>query len=250
MIHAGLGLIVLTNVIVRAQIQCSSNSSVTKSDFPLCPLSNVPSSFEYDDDAQLRKIVTGQVFQDNVFHSMANCESTVKEMYETFVTERLQPDSKVEIFAPLKKVKVKTCKAANKTRTVKVHDKIVELQSNCNLFARCALIQGKRDIDMKVVVGDYELMAVPRSLMKPDGTLLSEHRGKSDLVTEILKQCGVTVTRTLNLSPDDNTCIVIDAMHTVNTINPKPAWIKTGDCLAKEFCELCRYTFTKCIYNG
>ena len=192
-------------------------------------------TFASDDDIQMSNIITGQVFTDEVFHGMINCEDTGKAMYNDFVIERLQPDSKVDIFAPLKKANVKTCKTANKNRKIKVHDKIVELRSNCNLFARCAVIKGKRDIDMKIVVGDYELMTVPRSLMKPDGTLLSGHVGKADLVKDVLKEFCVTPAETLNLCPDDTILVVIDTMHIVNKINPKPAWIKIGDDLAKEF---------------
>ena len=38
----------------------------------------------------------------------------------------------------------------------------------------------------------YELMTVPRSLVKPDCTLLSRHVGKADLVKEVLKEIRVT----------------------------------------------------------
>ena len=112
-------------------------------------------------------------FSDEVFRGMMNCEDTEKAMYDDFVIERLQPDSEVDIFVPLKKANVKTCKTANKNRKMKIHNMIVELRSTSNFFARCAVIKGKCDIDMKIVVGDYELMTVPRSLLKPDGTLLS-----------------------------------------------------------------------------
>ena len=148
---------------------------------------------------------------------------------------RLQPSSDVKFFAPLKKANVKTCKTANKPRKVKVQDKIVELQCNCNLFAKCSVIKGKRDIDMKTVVGDYELMAVPRSLMTSDGVLHSGHVGKSDLVNVTMKHYGVTPLSSLNLPNDLTTCAIIDAMYIVNTIIPKPSWIATGDDLAKEF---------------
>ena len=47
---------------------------------------------------------------------------------------------------------LQTCKSAMKAKTFKVDDKTKELRGNCNLFARCALIQGKRNIDMKVII--------------------------------------------------------------------------------------------------
>ena len=59
------------------------------------------------------------------------------------------------------------------------------------MFARCAVLKGKRDIDMKMVVGDYELMTVPRSLMTADGMLIPRHVGKSELVDEIMSECGI-----------------------------------------------------------
>ena len=116
-----------------------------------------------------------------------------------------------------------------------MQDKIVELRSNCNLFAKCSVIKGKRDIDMKTVVGDYELMAVPRSLMTSDGVLHSGHMGKSDLVNVIMKHFGVTPFGSLNLPNGAATSAIIDAMYLVNTIIPKPSWIATGADLAKEF---------------
>ena len=62
---------------------------------------------------------------------------------------------------------------------------IVELKYNCNLFARCAVLKGKRDIDMKMVVGDYELMTVSRSLTTADRMVIRGQIGKSELVDEI-----------------------------------------------------------------
>ena len=97
--------------------------------------------------------------------------------------------------------------------------------------------------------------------MKPNGTLLSGHIGKADLVKEMLNESCVTHAETLNLCLGDKICVVIDTMHVVNKIcvvidamhivnkicvvidvmhvvnkiNQKPAWIKTGDNLTKEF---------------
>ena len=78
-------------------------------------------------------------------------QQTGKDTNEIFIAERLQPESKVGIFAPLAKINLKTCKSANKSQKMDVNDKVVELKYNCNLFSRCAELKGKRDIDMKVV---------------------------------------------------------------------------------------------------
>ena len=76
---------------------------------------------------------------------------------------------------------------------------------------------------MKVVVGDYELMTVHRSLMTDDGVLHSGHVGKSDLVNVIMKHCGVASSGLLNLSHDAKTCAIIDDMYAVNTLIPQPS---------------------------
>ena len=54
-----------------------------------------------------------------------------------------------------------TCESAIKPKKLKINDETKKLRTNCNLFARCALIKGQRDIEMKVVVGDYELTVYP-----------------------------------------------------------------------------------------
>ena len=120
----------------------------------------------------------------------------------------------------MKKANVKTCKSANKRKKIEVNDKVVELKNNCNLFGKCAVIKGKRDIDMKIVVGDYELMTVPRSLMTADGKLLPGHTGKAELIHETKSECGVGSTNNIQA---DSIVHVIDAMYIVNTIIPKPS---------------------------
>ena len=89
------------------------------------------------EDQGLRNIVTVKIF-DDIYNDMMRSEQTGKDTTETFIAERLQPESKIGIFAPLAKVKLKTCKSANKSQKMDVNDKVVELKYNCNLFARFA----------------------------------------------------------------------------------------------------------------
>ena len=114
-------------------------------------------------------------------------EAIGKHLYNEFVSERMKPTSNVNIFAPLKTSTMKTFKSSNKSQMMKVNDKVVELKENCNLFARCAVIQGKRNIDMKQFIGNYELTVTPPSLFKHDGTLHDGYQGKSKLVQTILE---------------------------------------------------------------
>ena len=127
-------------------------------------------------------MITGQIFPNEITESLESFEQVGSEMYKEFVTQRLQQGSTKSILDPLKKANLKTCKSANKKHTMKVHDKIVVLRWNCNLFARCALMQKQRDIDMKKVVGEHELTIVPRSLFNVDGSLLVGAKNKSEAV--------------------------------------------------------------------
>ena len=138
------------------------------------------------DECLIRNLVTDQIFPENVCNDVIDCEATGKRLYDEFIRERLQTDSAVGLFAPLKKVKLKTSSSCNTKKIIKIKEKNVELGQNCNLFAKCSILAQKRDIDMEQIVGHRELFTVPRSLMKSDGRLLDGGEGKSQLVTNLL----------------------------------------------------------------
>ena len=106
-----------------------------------------------------------------------------------------------------------TCNSSIKQKKLKINDKTKELRGNCNLFARCALIRGQRDIDMKVVVGDYELTVYPKSLFSSDGSLLDGSKSKSDAVTELLNYTEYEQSDNLLANLDS---VVIYAMRVLN----------------------------------
>ena len=56
------------------------------------------------------------------------------------------------------------------------------------------MIRGTREVDMKSIIGKYELTPVVHSLMKRDGTLLDGWDGKSDLAKTVLKETDVSIT--------------------------------------------------------
>ena len=155
----------------------------------------------------------------------------------------MKPDSTVSIFAPLKKASIKSFKSANKSKSIKVKSKIVDLKENCNLFSRCAVIQEKRRIDMRELIGIYELTVVPPSLFKHDGTLLDGFQGKSKLVEKLLNH---TFHQSAVITNFD--CVVIDAMFLLNQLNPKPQNIKKGRDLAREFLKRIFLYIFICIF--
>ena len=178
-----------------------------------------------DEEVPFFNMITGQIFPDDVFNSIVSFEDIGEDLYRQFVNERLKPESE----SPLQKANLKTCKSTNKKKTMKIRDKVVELRKNCNLFARCALMQKQRNIDMKEVVGDHE---VPRALFNVDGSLLDGTVKKSDAVTEILDNLHAHILENMPIQPK---CAIIDSMRVVNEINQKTCIIKTGNDLADEF---------------
>ena len=104
--------------------------------------------FDIDEERPIKNMITGQVFTDHISSDILQVEQIGKQLYNDFVEERMQPNNSVSIFAPLRKCPIKTFKSSNKSQTMKINDKVVELKENCNLFVRCAVIQGTRNIDM------------------------------------------------------------------------------------------------------
>ena len=175
-------------------------------------------------------IITGQIYSEKITEDLLSFEGTGNRVYKEFVDKRLKPESTKSIHEPIKKIMLQTCKSAIKAKKMKVNDKTKELRGNCNLYARCALIQGKRNIDMKVIIGDYELTVFPKSLFSSDGSLLDGSKLKSDAVTEILKATEVEPKDQLPTKPD---CVVFDAMRVLNEMSTKR--FTTGKDLSKEF---------------
>ena len=93
-----------------------------------------------------------------------NVEKIGTESLNTFEKERLSRNSNEDIYSPLKKINVKVFRMANKVK-IKHQDKVVELRQHCNLFATCAVICKSRDIDLKEIVGNFELTSYPRFLL-------------------------------------------------------------------------------------
>ena len=52
----------------------------------------------------------------------------------------------------------------------------------------------KRSIDMKAIIGNYELTVFPKILLSSYGSLLDESKSKSDALTEILKAAEIEPT--------------------------------------------------------
>ena len=182
-------------------------------------------------DEPFRNIITGQLFSDTIYNDLIGAYEKGKELYLVFAEERLKPESKISILAKLKKANLKTCKSANKAVKIKYKDQVATLKEENIFISRIAMIRGTRDVDMKAIIGNYEMTPVVHSLMRRDGVLLDGWEGKSDLATRIRNEAGVAVITDI---PSAAECVAIDAMFLMNQISTKPMWVKNGSDLAKE----------------
>lgn len=191
-------------------------------------------SFSRTNSKGFYNVVTGQVFSDAIYQDLIAAYNTGQQLYKEFVEERLKPESKVGLFARLKKSKLKTCKEGNKGASIKYKDKVATLKEENLFISRIAMIRGSREVDMKSIIGNHELTPVVLSLMKQDGTLLDGWDGKAELAATTLKEANLPVV--VNI-PFQSEVVAIDAMFLMNQISTKPTWVKTGKDIAKEFCD-------------
>ena len=137
----------------------------------LTALNNFTNPFKYDGD-DLINLVTKSVMSNVVKDDVCNHANVGKDLYQKFCETRIISNS-VNLWDPMKKVKLQTFKSASKMIKVKVKDEIVELKEDRGLFARMLIVTRSRpDIDLKRCISLYELTVVPRSLFSPDGMLL------------------------------------------------------------------------------
>ena len=111
-------------------------------------------------------IMTNAVIPQEYHKQMLECEIFGEICNKMFHQERLQTDSVVSIWAPIKLMRLPKFRVLNKKVKVLHNEKWIELQEHAELFARCAMIiASNREFNLKNVIGNRELSVVPRSLM-------------------------------------------------------------------------------------
>jgi hypothetical protein len=133
-----------------------------------------------NDCDQIINIVTKVVLPDSAQKDIRNRNEIGQKQYEKFVAERVATNE-VNLWSPMKKLNLQMWSSANKKVTLKTANEIFELREDRTLFARMLIVSEARNIDLKQVVGPYELSVVPRALFAADGSLLHE-KSKSDLM--------------------------------------------------------------------
>ena len=97
------------------------------------------------------------MFPEEICDTLFSINEDGEKHLDVFVEEQLAPESNVSVMPPLKKVKTPVFKTFNKKVKVKLKEKVVQVQSNCNFYAQLAIVASDRTIDMKDVIGHYEL---------------------------------------------------------------------------------------------
>jgi hypothetical protein len=189
---------------------------------------------------QLINMVTKAVLPEKIQADINKRIEIGEERFVQFVSERIVTNN-VNLWAPMKKLKLQMWSSVGKKVTLKDGDKIVELKEDRALFARMLVVSKSRDTDLKQVVGTYELSVVPRALFAADGSMLHA-TSKSDLMSileGLPEDIQVLEGDPKYDTPADSICkrvAVVDGMADLQSLN-KPEWISNCSDLANHFID-------------
>ena len=120
---------------------------------------------------RLHNMITHAYVPDEFVEQILNANDTGQKMYEDYVTERINGD--ISLWAKVTKVGNKMFMSGNKTTTIKLRDKTIDLKETKDLYGRLMILaKSTRDIDQKGAIGNHEFTLTPRSLFSPDGSML------------------------------------------------------------------------------
>ena len=116
-------------------------------------------------------MITHAYVPDEFVEQILNANDTGQKMYEDYVTERI--NGSISLWTKVKKVGNKMLMSGNKTTTIKLRDKTIDLKETKDLYGRLMILaKSTRDIDQKGAIGNHEFTLTPRSLFFPDGSML------------------------------------------------------------------------------
>ena len=166
-----------------------------------------------------------------------NVEVNGTRLYTNFVENRLQTSSKLTVWDPMKLSRFKTMSTWMKKTKVRVGNKVVKLQEERQLLSRLMIIQQTRKIDMRSVIGMYEMGVIPRSLFSNEGSLLIP-TNKSSFIHYIEAQIVPITVNHVEDNDDlvdnletymNNRVVIIHAMAIVQQIKKTQAMKKMSD---------------------
>ena len=184
------------------------------------------------DDKRLHNIATGKIFLEHIYKPLLSVTATSEQLLSEFCTESLSTDSKISLLSLIKKVNTPVFKSCEKKEKVKINQTVYELQGHCNFFALCALVASQCEINMKDIIGHYELLSVCHSFMDSGGGLNHGGEAKSKLVDVLTKNVSHSKIPASECPGAD--IVAIDAMQVVQKMS-KTASVKTFKYLGKCF---------------
>ena len=112
---------------------------------------------------QLYNFITHACIPQKSVPQIPNIDDIGQKLYEYYVAEQINGD--VSLWAPVKKKNNTMFLSGNKTQTVKIRGKLVDLKEAKDLYGRLmVLAKSNWDIDQKNAVGNYEFTLTPRAL--------------------------------------------------------------------------------------
>ena len=115
---------------------------------------------------RLHNMITHAYVPDEFVEQILNANDTGQKIYEDYVTERISGN--ISLWAKVTKVGNKMFMSGNKTTTIKLRDKTIDLKETKDLYGRIMILtKSTRDIDQKGAIGNHEFTLTPRSLFSP-----------------------------------------------------------------------------------
>ena len=121
---------------------------------------------------ELISLSTGIAPADKIKKDLLDAHATGESAMNKFIHERLVNQT-TQYFEPLKKLKLGTFSAMKKVVKVQTNGKVVQFSAQSNIFGKIALVQQRRDIDLKEAFR-YPLCPVPRSIANATGATRHE----------------------------------------------------------------------------
>ena len=122
----------------------------------------------------LKNIVSSALVHDAAKNDILHYKERGQERFQAFIDNRMRSSSKMSVWDPMKKLKLKTFTTCTEKTGVKMGEKVIKLREERQLLGRFLIIQGSRPElvpQLDKVIGDYEMSVVPRSLCAVDGSL-------------------------------------------------------------------------------
>ena len=191
---------------------------------------SIDNPFEVETD-KLFDIVTKKFPLEKVQDGVCNYSKIGEDAKQKFLSERIFT-RKVNLWAPLSNVKISLWKEMAKKIKIKTKGELEaqEFSADRAYFVRMLVIgKSRMDINFKIVIGNYELSVIPRSVFAQVGTML--HCSCKSTLQEILVDYIPSESRIIELMED---FLEKNILRNLEHIAEEVLGIKNGDLLFQE----------------